>query len=453
VFLADDLGTNDVSSYRTDRPLVDKPSTAQTPFIDRIAKNGMRFTDFYCGAPVCSPSRAALLTGRNATRLGIYNWIPSNTPMHLRHSETTIPEMLKTQGYMTAHFGKWHLTPKSMPDNPPTAHGFDYAFWTHNNARPSHRNPTTYYRNDKPLGELEGYACQLVAAEAIQWLEKSVTSDEPFYLNLWFNEPHDPLAAPPEMVERHAYNGEYYGCIENMDDAIGRVMTYLREKGLLENTLVLFSSDNGSKVPGSNDPLRGEKGFTYEGGVRVPFIASWPGTIPSGSVSGFEGSFTDLLPTIAALTGAELPEARTLDGIDMSPALVHPGQKRRPEPIFFYRYFTDPACMLRQGDWILLGYQNEPPTWKPSYDRWASANIKPGPGEKKWSRWAFDEEHQKYIIQQSIRFFELYNVRDDISQRENLAEKHPERVAAMKKTMLQLREEMISEGGNWFDRP
>ena len=171
--LADDLGYNDLTSYRSlhDKK-ADKPPTCVTPNIDNLAKEGMLFTDFYCGAAVCSPSRSSLLTGRNATRVGIYNWIPENSPMHLRDSEITIAEMLKQVNYQTGHFGKWHLTSKGTGQPLPNDQGYDYSFYAYNNANPSHRNPNNYYRNGEPVGELKGYACQLVVDEALQWLKK-----------------------------------------------------------------------------------------------------------------------------------------------------------------------------------------------------------------------------------------------------------------------------------------
>ncbi len=449
IMLADDLGYNDLSSYRSKKPFSPKPSTSQTPWIDSIGDDGIRFTDFYCGAPVCSPSRVSLLTGRNSSRVGIFNWVPPQTPVHLRQRELTIAEMLKEGAYSTAHFGKWHL----HSDNrllSPKDHGFDYEFYTSNNAKPSHRNPVNFIRNGKKVGKLEGYSCQLVTDEALGWLDKRDTA-KPFYINLWFHESHNRVAAPKKLSSKHKYNSEYYGCIENMDNAVGRVLGYLKENGLDTNTLVIFSSDNGSYLHGSNDPLRGGKSYTYDGGVRVPFMIRWPGQIPAGKVSRFPGSFTDILPTLATLTGTKKTIGRVLDGMDLTRILKQPEQVlERSKPIFFHRYTHDPVSMMRIGDWILLGYEKKPGKWQAAYDSYKDAKMQAEPGKKKWSNWFYQPSHEKYMLSQKVNFFELYNAADDISQRTDLAAQHPERVAQMKKTMLRLRSEVIAGGGIWF---
>lgn len=315
IFLADDLGYNDLSCYRTTgSDLSPWTPTTRTPYIDNLAENGMRFTSFYCGAAVSSPSRAALITGRNATRTGIYNWIPPNTPMHLRNEEITIAEILKETGYQTAHFGKWHLTSEGSDQPLPEDQGFDYSFFTYNNAVPSHKDPVNFFRNGEPAGELKGYSCQLVVDEAIGWLGSRENKDKPFYINVWFNEPHEKVAAPDELTAHHSYNNIYYGAIENLDIAVGRLMDYLKYNNLIKNTIVIFTSDNGSQVYGSNDPLRGEKCFNFEGGIRVPFIISWPDHVPVNTTSEFIGSFTDILPSVANITGTAIPKERKIDG-------------------------------------------------------------------------------------------------------------------------------------------
>ena len=418
------------------------PPTSNTPNIDKLAESGIRFTDFYCGAAVCSPSRSALMTGRNATRVGIYNWIPENSPMHMRASEITIAELLKKKNYKTGHFGKWHLTSKGTSQPLPNDQGFDYSFYAYNNAIPSHHNPENYYRNGTPVGKLEGYACQLVVDEAIKWLDdENKESETPFYINVWFNEPHLKVAAPDELTKRHQYNQEYYGAIENMDVAVGRVMDYLKKNNLLDNTIVMFTSDNGSRWDNSNDPLRGEKCFNYEGGIREPFIVSYPPKVPQGKISNFTGSFTDVLPTMASITGIPLPSDRKYDGMDISPVFY--GLKddlKRAEPIFFYRYFHDPICMVRKGDWTLLGYQKLIPLSE-TLNEGDLANIRP---------WSFEENHMDYLTTLVPTIFELYNLKEDVEQENDLADQYPELVEEMKKQMLHLRSEMVKEGGDWY---
>jgi len=455
VLLADDLGYNDLSCYRSaNAPQGGNTPTCQTPHIDGLAASGMRFTDFYSGAAVCSPSRAALLTGRNKTRLGIYNWIPPNSPMHLEAAETTIAEMLKANGYATAHFGKWHLTSANMSQPEPLDQGFDYAFWTHNNAQPSHENPINFIKNREEVGELQGYSCHLVVEEAMQWLEGQQQNNQPFYLNIWFHEPHAKEAAPDSLKNRHQRLKAYYGCIENMDYAVGKLLDYLNEQGLDENTVIVFASDNGSQYVGSNDPLRGEKCYQYEGGIRTPFIAHWKGRIPEGKTSDFTGHFTDLLPTLANLTQSQIPEGLLVDGEDLSAVLQgKPGVKQRQSPLFFYRYFHDPVCMLREGDLVLLGYVEPPLPWAEDYDQKATALFQPEEGTPRWSQWNFQENHMEALLEQAPQYFELYDLSEDPSQRNDIAQSQAETVARMKTTMLKLRTEMVAEGGNWFAHP
>ncbi|MGM0378060.1 MAG: sulfatase-like hydrolase/transferase [Bacteroidota bacterium] len=443
LIVADDLGYNDVSCYRNSNfdGHYENAPTSQTPNIDKIAEQGMRFTDFYCGAAVCSPSRAALITGRNATRVGIYNWIPENGPMHLRTEEITIAELLKEKNYITGHFGKWHLTSKGMNQPLPNDQGFDYSFFTYNNADPSHENPDNFYRNGQPVGQLEGYAAGLVVDEAIKWLETKKDKRLPFYMNVWFNEPHTRVAAPEKFTSRHSYNKEYYGCIENMDYAIGELINYLELNGLDKNTIIIFTSDNGSHWDHSNDPLRGEKHFNYEGGVRVPFIIRWDEKIKKGNINNFAGSFTDIFPSIASLIKTPLPTDRKYDGMDISPVFL--GKKPemdRKEPIFFYRYFHDPICMLREGDWCLLGYDELIPKAE-SMDAGRLGKIRP---------WHFMPNHMEYLKTLKPKYFELYNLKEDREQEFDLSEKYPEIVSKMKNKMIELREEMITEGGDWY---
>ena len=451
IVMADDMGYNDLSSYRKLHPVQsDQPSTSKTPAIDELAEEGMYFTDFYAGAPVSSPSRAALLTGRNATRVGIYNHIPpENSPMRLRSEEITLAEMLKEENYQTGHFGKWHLSQNwseySVSDTQillPNNQGFDYSFHTWNNARPSHKNPVNFYRNGEPLGELEGYACQLVVDEAVNWLEDREKSDPPFYINIWFNEPHWPLAAPDSLTSRHSYRSEYFGSIENMDIAVGRLMDYLEKNELEEETIVIFLSDNGSQYPRSNVPFYGEKVFLFEGGIRVPFIIRWPGKVPANSFSEVPASITDILPSIAQFTGAELPD-NYIDGNSLVPVFTGESSHiNRKHPIFFYRYMHEPICMLREGDYILLGYDSLI-TKAEDLEHHDLNKLEP---------WSFRRNHMEFLDTLKPSYFELYNIRKDTGQENNIAEKHPKKVDRMKEKMLNLRDEMVKEGVEWFDK-
>ncbi|MCF8226899.1 MAG: sulfatase-like hydrolase/transferase [Bacteroidales bacterium] len=452
ILLADDLGYNDLSCYRNNHDFEsDQPPTCVTPNIDKLAAMGLRCTDFYAGAAVCSPSRSALMTGRNATRVGIYNWIPPGQPMHLRDTEITIAEMLKQKDYRTGHFGKWHLTSEGMEQPIPNDQGFDYSFFTYNNANPSHHNPVNFFRNGNAEGKIEGYSCQIVMDEALNWLDTIHQTGNPFFLNIWFNEPHNKVAAPPELANRHKYKKEYYGCIENMDIAVGRLLSYLEKNELGENTIVIFASDNGSDKDNSNLPLRGRKALNFEGGIRDPFIIRFPGHIPEGKTSGFPGSFTDVLPTIAAYTGTRVPADRTIDGSDLSEVLKgNVKEINRNTPIFFFRYFHDPVIMLRKGDWCLLGFIDPIPL-DSDYNVRELAKIKPKEGEPAWVQWRFRENHMQYLKEAVPHHFELYNLQEDISQENDLSSLYPDRLAVMKEDALHLRNEMIEEGGNWYN--
>ena len=452
LILADDLGYNDLSCYRNlYRSQNENSPTCQTPNIDGLAEEGILFTDFYSGAAVCSPSRAALLTGRNKTRLGIYNWIPPNNPMHLRSEEITIAEMLKQKNYSTAHFGKWHLTSGNMPQPEPLDQGFDYAFWTHNNAIPSHENPNNFIRNRTAVGEINGFSSHIVIDETINWLTKQKENTNPFYINIWFHESHSKEAAPDSLKNRHNRNKAYYGCIENMDLAFGKLRQFLKENNLEENTIILFTSDNGSQYLGSNDPLRGEKCLQYEGGIRVPFIAYWKDKIPAKKISNSIGHFTDVFPTLATITKAALPTDIIIDGEDLSDLWLGKTEfYKRKNPLFFYRYFHDPICMLREGDFVLLGFQNQPKLRQLNYNEKEEALFKPAEGEPQWSQWSFQESHMKALKLQEPQYFELYNIKNDIGEFEDISKENSQLTERLSSIMLKTRTEMIEEGGDWY---
>ena len=235
---------------------------------------------------MCSPSRATLLTGRHHIRTGVYSWISDEAQKsHLLLRELTIAEMLKDQGYSTAHVGKWHLglPTKNRPKPTPSHHGFDYWFTTWNNASPSHKNPNNFIRNGQPVGTLKGYSCQLVVDEAIEWLDNHRHPKAPFFLNIWFHEPHAPIAAPNEIVSTYGeLNNKaaiYSGTIDNTDRAIQRVVNKLDAMGIREDTLIIYASDNGSYLEGRTGNLRGKKGSNWDGGIRVPGIFCWPRVI------------------------------------------------------------------------------------------------------------------------------------------------------------------------------
>jgi arylsulfatase A len=424
LMLADDLGYGDLSCYGS-------PET-QTPNLDKLASQGMRFTDFYAACAVCSPSRGATMTGRFSVRAGIYSWIHTSHEMHLRTEETTIAELVKTEGYSTAHIGKWHLgydLEEGSGDKPnPGDHGFDHWMATGNNAIPSHRDPNNFVLNGKALGEVPGYSCQIVADQAIEWLNEKRDKDAPFFLNVWFHEPHAKVAAPPELAARHKgkKNPQYYGCIENMDIAVGRLMKTLEEMGADDNTLVIFTSDNGSYMAGSNGNLKGRKTQLWEGGIREPGIIRWPGHIKPGQVTDTPAGLVDLLPTICKATGAKLPTDRILDGVPLQPLFT--GEKLvREKPLYWFYNPSRPVCVIRDGDYCLIA--------DPEIDL-PKQNM-------------FKEEFIGDIKKTGLLNFRLYHLRNDTGQEHDLASQQPDRLEKMKQQMLDLHREVVAEAYDW----
>ena len=245
------------------------------------------------------------------------NWIDSGSPVHLRRSEITIATLLRDAGYDTCHVGKWHLNGRfNRPDQPqPRDHGFEHWFSTQNNAAPTHKNPRNFVRNGTPLGVQEGYSSHIVAKEAIRWLKEDHERDKPFFMYVCFHEPHEVIASAPEYMSRYAdlplERREHHANITQMDAAVGKILAALDEGGYRDNTLVVFTSDNGpARTPrhpfGSAGPLRGMKGDMYEGGIRVPGIIRWPGHADAGSESDEPVS-----PSTGCRRSASSPEARS----------------------------------------------------------------------------------------------------------------------------------------------
>ncbi|HWC00247.1 MAG TPA: sulfatase [Bryobacteraceae bacterium] len=331
----DDLGYGDLGCYG---------SKIRTPNLDRMASEGMRFTNFCSADPVCSPSRAALLTGRYPTRVGVPRVLFPRDTAGLSLDETTLANVLKARGYRTACIGKWHLghTPQYLP----TSRGFDsYLGIPYSNdmsPRPLLRN-TEVVEQTATLETLT----QRYTAEAVKFLQESRSS--PFFLYMPHTFPHIPLAASERFRGKSA-EGLYGDVVEEVDWSVGEVLRALQQNGQERNTLVMFSSDNGPWFQGSPGKLRGRKGTTYEGGIREPFLARWPGKIPKGRVSDALGSLMDVFPTVARLTGAKLP-AKPLDGIDLWPVLSGEKASIEREALLYFDNW-DLQC-ARWGSWKL----------------------------------------------------------------------------------------------------
>ena len=356
ILLADDLGSKDLGCYS---------GPVKTPVLDTLAARGVKFTDFHAGAAVCSPSRATLLTGRQNLRTGIYSVLQDHMhDMHLLEREVTIAEVLQQAGYGTAHFGKWHVGMTSGKRKKPTLqqHGFDYWFGISNGANPSHKDPTNFMRNGKRVGPLKGYSCQLIVDDAIRWLDEKKNPDQPFFMNMWFNEPHSKLAAPDEITSIYGDLKDeaaiYSATVDNTDRAIGRLVAKLKETGKLDNTLIIYSSDHGSYRADRNGGLTGAKGSKFEGGLRSPGIFFWPNGFRGGRTEDTPSGSVDLLPTICGLTGIDKPKGVHLDGADLSPLLIEKGDLNRSQPLLWLSPSSGHLATLREGDYTLMGYSD-----------------------------------------------------------------------------------------------
>ena len=358
VLLADDLGSRDIGCYG---------GPVKTPALDELAAKGVRFTDFHSGAPVCSPARATLLTGRHHLRTGVYTVIQDHIHnMHLRKSEVTIAELLKANGYDTVHIGKWHLgTPfRGMKKPWIDEHGFDYWFATDLNAAPSHRNPSNFWRNRERVGDLKGYACQLVVDEAITWLDEKRDAEKPFFLNIWFHEPHAPLAAPDDIVSQYGDLNDpaaiYSGTIDNTDRAIARLLKKLKDTGSLENTIIIYTSDHGSYrriatvVCGPTRDHCSKVGFarpasfTGQNASRVAGLKTHP---RAQSIS---------YPQSAGWWGSRNRKGVHLDGADLAPLLTgKPADFKRHQPLTWHSPTSQPIAVIREGKYSLVGYRED----------------------------------------------------------------------------------------------
>jgi len=413
VFLTDDQGYQDVGCFGS--PLI------RTPHLDRMAREGVKFTDFYVAAAICSPSRAALLTGCYPPRVGIERVLFPNDTIGLNPSEITIAEILRGQGYATTCIGKWHLGHK--PEFLPTRQGFDSFFGIpYSNDMtidPEARlAPGIHLREGQTLediraGRTAGGRVPLMRDEEVieypadlttltrRYTEQAVgfikdNRHRPFFLYLPHTMPHVPLAASPAFKGKSP-RGLYGDVIEELDWSAGQVLETLRDQGLAENTFVIFTSDNGPWLDMKADggcalPLRAGKMTTYEGGLREPCIMWWPGTIPAGAVCSEVASTIDLLPTFAALAGAAVPGDRVIDGRDIRPLLTGGKNARSPHEAFYYYWLNDLQA-VRCGKWKLM---------------------RAGPNQ-----------------------FELYDLANDIGETQNLAARHPDVVQRLSAMMDQ----------------
>ena len=365
LILADDHGYGDISAHNG-------PSI-QTPNIDRIAEQGTRFTRFYANSSVCSPSRASLMTGRYPDRVGVPGVIrthPENSWGYFRQDAVTLPSALKQKDYRTALIGKWHLGLE--PENHPCKRGFDHFhgflgdmmddYYTHR------RHDINYMRHGFDTINPNGHATDLFSEWSMDFIRAQAPSFDPFFLYLAYNAPHTPIQPPDEWIARvqarepniSPQRAKYIALVEHMDAGIGRVLDTLEETDQLSNTLVIYTSDNGGQmnVGAHNGPLRGQKGEMYEGGIRVPTCAMWPGYIQDGYVTDQVGLLMDLFPTICEVAGASIPEG--IEGRSMWQTLQGEQQDLSARILYWLRreggqrFLGQCQHALRRGDIKLL---------------------------------------------------------------------------------------------------
>lgn len=430
LILLDDSGWTDFGCYG---------SEIDTPNIDRLADQGMRFTDCHSAAPNCSPSRAGLLTGRTPSRVGVYSYLPSGHVMHLPDSEVTVAELLKQSGYRTGHFGKWHLSQLQHSQPQPSDHGFEHSLGTDNNASPSHLNPDNFIRNGREVGPTEGYSCQLVVDEAVRWLTeiKTAAPEQPTFSCVWFHEPHTPIASPPELVHKYqtgnpnltVKQATYFANIENVDSAVGRLIDEIDKLEMTEKTFLFLTSDNGPLNRFSAAGLRGRKSHVWEGGHRVPGIFRWPGHIVPESVCEVPISGVDFLPTVCDIAGVSVPQDRVIDGTSLRPLLEsRPKGFERQNPLYWFFYRMNPSLALRRDNWVMIADTDD-------FDRPKAHQLMP-------------EDVDAIKTSRPVRF-ELFNLNDNLDQRIDVSDSNPKIFRNLKQTLLNFHAEVIADGPSW----
>jgi len=432
IVLCDDLGYGDLHCQGNTELI--------TPNLDRFAAEGLRLTSCYASHPNCSPSRTGLMTGRTPTRVGIHNWIPFLSPMHVPTSEKTIATLLRDAGYDTALSGKWHLNGRfNLTGQPqPNDHGFNHWFATQNNCLPNHRNPYNFVRNGIPLGPLKGYAADLVTAEAVHWLRDLRDKSKPFFLFVSYHEPHEPIATAPKYQELYPSDdpshAPHHGNITQMDTAFGRLMRSIDELKLRESTFILFTSDNGPAKTafhpnGSAAPLRDKKGYISDGGIRVPGIIRWPGRTKPGTTSDEPVIGTDILPTFCDLAGVAKPTDRALDGTSILPLFDGKPIKRATPLYWHFHAASGPQRVaIRMGNWKLSAELNAP---------------------KARNRGGIDAEDQHDIKTAQLGNMELYHLQSDIAETTDLKSSEPERFNRMRAILAAKYADVQAESPTW----
>jgi arylsulfatase A-like enzyme len=407
--LADDLGYTDLSCYGA--------TELKTPNLDKMAEEGIRFTDFYAPAGVSTPTRASLMTGCYPKRVGLHIAVlPPNTESGLNPSEITIAELLKAEGYTTGCIGKWHLG--LLPEVKPNAQGFDYYYGM---PGPNHGR-SDLFRNDTLLKKnSEVDYDQITINYTRQALEFILNNKEkPFFLYVAHSAVHIPLYASEQFRQRNGPNGLYFDMIEELDWSCGEIIKELRVAKLLENTIVIFTSDNGPSGVAA-PPLHGGKGSTWEAGFRVPLIIRWPKQIQGGKICHEMATMMDFLPTLAAITGIQIPADRKLDGYNILPLMT---DEKAKSPYSFLCYYGRDGRLaaIRKGDWKLH-------------------LIEPS------ERWAGKQPVKEALLdtRPSDSLPWLYNLSSDVGETHNMANINPEIVKQLTERALSLDSELTDQ--------
>ena len=384
VIIVDDLGYGDLASYGA--------KDLRTPHIDSLMANGMRFDSFYANCPVCSPTRAALLSGRYQELVGVPGVVRTHAPNnwgYLAQDAVMLPQVLKPLGYHSAIIGKWHLGLEE--ENQPTRRGFDFFHGFLGDMMDDyyhHRRHGNHYmrRNEEPVYP-KGHATDIFSQWAVNYLAERAQKKTPFFLYLSYNAPHTPIQPPTDWFEKvkkreagiSSQRAKLVALIEHMDEGIGNVMRELQRTGLSKETLVFFVSDNGGQanVGANNGALRGEKQEMYEGGLRVPACAVWPGKIKPGGRSGLIAATMDIFPTVVEAAGSKVEHA--IDGRSFLPLLLGKEQPAFDRDLFFTRreggdrFMGECIWAMRRGDWKLV--KNSP------MKNWELFDLSEDPGE------------------------------------------------------------------------
>lgn len=361
LIMTDDMGWADLTSYGA--------PDIRTPNIDSLGRDGVRLTDFYSNGVLCSPTRAGFISGRYQQRYGLEIALPNAANANdrgLTANGMTLPQLMKNAGYATALVGKWHLG--YLPTQSPNAHGFDYFFglksgyhdyYTHN----AGDGQPDLWENDTPIIE-EGYMTDLITARTLNFIEEH--TGDPFFIDVAYNAPHWPYQ-PPHMPSEAPNNArhvmphdnassraDYVAMVEHMDGGVGQILAKIDELGLAENTIVIFTNDNGGEWLANSLPLFNRKYTVWEGGIRVPMLVRWPGHIPAGTVSNQVGITMDLTASMLAVAGAQVPAEAKLEGMNLFPILE--GREPQVERTLFWRStsYNWQQRAVRRGNWKLV---------------------------------------------------------------------------------------------------